>query len=358
MVFFVAPLPPPIHGFSAINLAMYKLLKDRSSEVVLFNRAPPTVKFLPFHIALKFLTLIFQYFLFFIRMSMKRPSSIYVGLSGGRGQVFDIPFLLMAEMFSVHVFIHHHSYAYINNPNFVSKVIFYLSNNSQHVTLCRRMKESLQEIYDLSAKNVIDLSNSAFEKVDVAYASEKKHGFVIGYLSNITGEKGIFEFFDLIAKLNEDGLTFSAKIAGPVNSSILDDFQRRLSDLCNVSHLGPVYGDAKEEFFSSIDVLVFPTKYLNEAEPVTIIESLKSAVPVVATFRGCIADQLDDSCGLVVHDYSDFVPLAARYISRLKLDSDFRHDQSKGAFARFCNLRKCNAEKLDRLIIDMTGGVS
>jgi glycosyltransferase involved in cell wall biosynthesis len=58
-----------------------------------------------------------------------------------------------------------------------------------------------------------------------------------------------------------------------------------------VCRVGPVYGDAKFSFLSSIDLLLFPSKYPNEAQPVVIWESLSVGTPVVSTDVGAIAEQ-------------------------------------------------------------------
>ena len=42
----------------------------------------------------------------------------------------------------------------------------------------------------------------------------------------------------------------------------------------------------------SLDVLLFPTSYRNEAEPIAILEALAYGIPVIAWDRGCIGSIL------------------------------------------------------------------
>ena len=57
--------------------------------------------------------------------------------------------------------------------------------------------------------------------------------------------------------------------------------------------IGPLAGNAKVEFLRQIDVLLFPTFHL-EGLPYTILESLASGTPVVATRVGGIPDVVSD----------------------------------------------------------------
>ena len=62
-------------------------------------------------------------------------------------------------------------------------------------------------------------------------------------------------------------------------------------------HVGPLYGGDKQRFFQRTDLLLFPTRYQNEAEPVTLHEALQAGATVVAASRGCIGGMLPDHCG-------------------------------------------------------------
>lgn len=355
-IIFIGPLPPPVHGFSAINFAMHNLLKDRNIELITFNRTPPISKYAFIRLAGKLVHVFMQVLSVSMLLIKSKPRSVYVGLSGGLGQLFDLPFLLLTHLFGVKVFIHHHSYAYINSPTGISKAVFYLTKNARHIALCESMKISLQEVYGLDEKNVLALSNSAFD-VDTNLVSEKSERVLtLGFISNITADKGIFEFFDLIELLNKQNCKVCGRIAGPVNKDIQGEFNRRISSLNNVIHLGPVYGQSKQDFYSNIDILSFPTKYVNEAEPVTIIEALKNGIPVVAALRGCIADQIDSRCGLVIGNYENIVKDSAIYVQKILTDSSFFAEQKAGARLKFNQLHSVNYKKLELLINEITHG--
>ena len=249
-----------------------------------------------------------------------RSSVSYMALSGGRGQLYDLVFVISSRVFGSHLMLHHHSYAYLNQRRLLTSLIFRLAGNEAcHVCLSDSMSGVLKERYGVN--KIISLSNSFF--IDIEPVSAGKllpDGKVIklGFLSNITESKGIHEFLQLIRVLDESGFAIEGEIAGPFESVELKEaVLREVSRSSRLSYIGPVYAGDKMEFFKRIDCLIFPTKYENEAEPVTLIESLSQGVPVIAYGRGAIPELLDESCGFVVAAESGFVDAAA-YILRAR----------------------------------------
>jgi glycosyltransferase involved in cell wall biosynthesis len=299
-ILFLGPVPPPVHGFSVINAAM--LDKLRADRVVwLFNRAPPKDEkssLRPLRGVLRSLGLLAG---FATRLIKSRPRALYAGFSGGSGQLLDLPFFLLARATGVSIHVHHHSYAYLNQYSWLTAMCMRSLRNARHIVLCSDMAQRLQARYGIDAGNISVLSNAAFvgtsaqgPEVSVAPAAPVP---TVGFLSNITEEKGIFDFLDILRRAEAAGLPFDAEIAGPLDASIADRFHGELKTLPQVKYIGGVYGADKDRFFERISVLIFPSKYQNEAEPVTILEALRAGVSVVATQRGCIGGMLGGQCG-------------------------------------------------------------
>jgi glycosyltransferase involved in cell wall biosynthesis len=73
-----------------------------------------------------------------------------------------------------------------------------------------------------------------------------------------------------------------------------------------------VYDERKVEFFNSIDCFLFPTR--TESWGIVLNEAMSSAVPVIATNRGCIRTCVGQSAGLVVRDPDQYIDEAVRKI--------------------------------------------
>ena len=349
-IFFVGPLPPPVHGFSVINKFVYQALLERKFLVNITDLAPN-----------KFLTLPYKWIKFLLLVAISsfgRRGTLYLPISGGLRQLIDIAFALPAKFFGLPIFIHHHSYAYLNTKTMVSRFVFFFLNNSTHIVLSEGMKRKLNDQFQIPLNNIYVLSNSAFLNVENSqYVLERYQSkeVTIGFLSNITLEKGIFVFFDAIQDLLDKKISVSAIIAGPVSPVIKAEFESCLMMFSNVRYLGSVYGEEKKAFFSKIDLLLFPTLYVNEAEPVTLWEAMAHSVPVVALQRGCIKEMIPPDAGRVVLNRDDFVSVVAEEVASMSYSSTFLASRRMSARKAFLMKQRQSTLSFERLLHDMTG---
>src|SRR5439155_9157981 len=109
----------------------------------------------------------------------------------------------------------------------------------------------------------------------------------------ITRAKGVLEFLDVADRVHRLQPNLRALIAGPIEEpSLVSILQQRLERTPWVQYVGAIYGEAKSRFLTELDVLIFPTRYVNEAEPAVIGEALGHGVVVIARNRGCISSIL------------------------------------------------------------------
>jgi glycosyltransferase involved in cell wall biosynthesis len=219
------------------------------------------------------------------------------------GQIIDWPYVLIGRLLGRRIFVHHHSFAYITAPSIMNRILFASLRRQVHVVLSVRMGEELVRIYGLDAANVRVISNAAFFAA-LSQATERPYNtdarITLGYLSNISIEKGIVEFFAVLAELERAGVAYQARVAGPIAPDAQGIFTGLLASSRNTTYCGAIYDDAKDAFYKSVDVLLFPTDYANEAEPLVIHEAIRSGAHVIACERGAIPDILSNGAGLVV----------------------------------------------------------
>jgi glycosyltransferase involved in cell wall biosynthesis len=364
VILFVGPLPPPVHGFSLINAAMLARFQAQAESVVTFNRVPIAG-------ALRIVGLIRGVSMFgrFAEKLLQSPaaSTLYIGLSGGWGQLKDLPYILAALLLRRRILVHHHSFAYLRQSALHARWVLSCLRGSQHIALCECMAQALSDRYRIPRAQIEILSNAAF--VDQAYTpatvaeqvAQRAPGgpLRLGFLSNITADKGIWAFLELVDQLSSQGLAVIAQIAGPVASDIQIQFKAEVALRPSCRHIGAVYDEKKVAFFASIDVLVFPTFYANEAEPVTIIEALACGVPVVANARGCITDLLPAAAGVVFSNDSLFVTSAATCLQRWANEpAGFWLNRRLGALSVFAELQAEHASRVTRIVEGALGHVS
>jgi glycosyltransferase involved in cell wall biosynthesis len=286
-ILVIGPFPPPVHGFAQATEDFANLLGSRGFDVMKIDLKPIHHKvgiLGALRLRMSQLTTLFS--------KANRGSQIYLALSGGGRQLVDIVVLVVARISGAKLYIHHHSFAYLDQPTSLSQLCFRVAGKTAtHLVLCSKMKRSMQKEYK-SAVNVEVISNAGLRSVGFAFKPRTKLQNV-GYLGALTREKGILMFLEVAEYLlkSNSGLTFS--IAGPCDDkAIRDRVERACQAHLEIDYLGPVYGERKKAFVESLDALLFPTTYHNEAEPLVIWESISNGAPVVGWERGCIGEML------------------------------------------------------------------
>lgn len=354
----VGAFPPPMHGMAAINLAVLNQLKAAGGSPHVINISASSLdrslisrlKRMP-----RALTGVFR----LIELPVPRGSTLYMSLSGSWGQVYELAFLIVARLRNMRIYLHHHNYTYLDHPKILTRMLSCLGSSSAcHIVLSHGMAARIQTAYPC-VKKVAVVSNATFlfnESSGANYAHEPLRS--LGFLSNISEDKGIFDFLDLCEALHANGFPLSAKLAGPFQDDKIESaVRRRLSDLPMIEYQGPVYGADKEEFFRSIDLLIFPTRYPNEAEPLVIHEAMEHGIPVIAYGRGAIPELVDDEVGVVVEPNDAFLPAAMDQIKIWLDDPQSFARCSRASLVRFEKLMHENIERWQALRDEMLIGL-
>ena len=344
-IFLVGTFPPPVHGMAAVNAAVRDRLQTTGARVRVIDTAPASLdRGMPARLGR--LPRVLLGLLRLTATRRLRGAALYIGASGGVGQAYDLAFLLLARARGMRVFVHHHSFAYLHaRRRLAYGLVRAAGRKAIHVTQSEAMAERLHALYGVA--DVSAVSNAVFlvgtaEAVRVQPSAALR---VLGFLGNIAAEKGIFEFLDLMAALRRSGLSLEGRIAGPFQDAATEvQVRERLRDLPHVEHVGACYGAEKDAFFGSIDTLIFPTLYANEAEPLVIHEAMQHAVPVIAYGRGCIPERVTQECGCVIPPAESFVPAAMAQIEAwVRVPGRFEA-ASGAAAARHASLRTAHAQ--------------
>ncbi len=223
---------------------------------------------------------------------------------------------MVGRLMRYDMIFHHHTFSYIANPSPFLKAIVKIAGHRQvHIALCGTMARRLKELYGRRL-NFHVVSNLAF--MDLPEPREPtpvRPLGAIGYLSNVSLAKGIDRYLDLVALLRAKGSRLKGLIAGPFEDGNVQNYvEQRLLQIGDVDYVGPVYSDRKTAFFSSIDLLIFPSR-LNEAQPLVIFEAQAAGIPTAASEVGCIADIIGPAPELLFDsDAPDLTELAEQIL--------------------------------------------
>jgi glycosyltransferase involved in cell wall biosynthesis len=284
-ILVVGPFPPPVHGFAQATMDIAELLHAQGFHVTRIDLKP-----IKKSVAL-FLGIRLSQFVKLFGVVWQR-SRVYVGLSGGMRQAIDLVFIAIGRLGGAGLYVHHHSFAYLNQPTSLARICMRLSGRAAtHIVLCSGMKAALQRQYK-AARNVEVMSNAGLKSVRLEFRNRTAIQ-TIGYLGALTAEKGILEFLSTAAKLAQSHHDLRFRIAGPCDDVTIREKLAASSNAYScIEYVGPVYANNKLEFIESLDVLLFPSSYSNEAEPLVILEAMSSGIPVIGWERGCIGEML------------------------------------------------------------------
>ena len=332
-VIMVGTFPPPIHGMSWVNESVRRDLLADGHEVRVINVAAKSLD----RGLISRLTKLARSFVGWGRLyglGIRHSGALlYLAMSGGAGQLYDGLFLLIGRIRKLRRVVHHHSYAYLDRDNLLTRAVINLAGrDTVHVVLSRKMAVRLTQNYGVSEVRVV--SNAIFQ--DQVSPRSRKDCRAIGFLGNICAAKGIEEFIEVARSSLAQKIVSRVEVAGPCQEP---EWESRIHDLErteNAFHYhGAVYGVTKERFFDAIDVLVFPTKYANEAEPLVVLEALSRGIPVVAWDRGAVGELIIDQAGYVVPREQPFVNRALQYITELARSPAVFQEASRAAAASF-----------------------
>lgn len=294
-VIMVGPCPPPVHGAAVAFAAVQSLVKASGAKIHHFNVAPhPSARGMRYHAdrARRYLSAIYKI--------LRTESLVYLSLSGGLGQLYDIILAGISRFLGRRIFIHHHSYAYINRRSLLFRALLVSAGKHvSHITLCECMRSSLLEMYRIEQPIYVVPNTFCIDIPPTAHTRTRLHN--VGFLSNLTSEKGIDVFLGAMSILIAEGMDINAYIAGPANDDrILHQLDQLTRSTSRINWLGPIYGNDKASFLSSLDAFVFPTRYRNEAQPLVLCEAAAFGVPIVASDRGCIGDLVRSTGGTLL----------------------------------------------------------
>jgi glycosyltransferase involved in cell wall biosynthesis len=359
-VLLIGPFPPPLHGMSLVNDLIRERIRHLGIHPVIINLSPKSLNRVWYARISRVPKVLLGLIRFLTHCFFNKSRTIYLSISGGYGQIYDIFFIMLGRLSGCRKILHHHNYTYLLKPNTITRVLMRIAGKkTMHITLCNDMAKRLRRHYGCvdNVDNIVVISNAALIRLCIPpYLALRDSLKKIGFIGNISDAKGIFEFLDVFRYLSEKhpNLNIHGLIAGPfedakVERQVLSD----LKDLANVSYVGPKYESEKVDFFRSIDALLFPTK--NEAEPLTIHEAMATGLPVIAWQRGCIKDIISSESGFVVNQQDDFVKSAVEQILLWALSPEEYRRVSVNAYNHFIDLRKNYKKKLNNLLEQMVG---
>lgn len=301
-VLFILHLPPPVHGSSMVG----QYIKDS----VLVNQefdgryinlgTSKTIDEIgknPLKKVGAYLTIVVSTFkqLFFFK-----PDVVYLAITAkGIGFYKDVVIAFLAKLFGVSLVLHFHNKGVSENQdrfldNLLYKILF---KNTKVILLSKYLyydiKKYVKEAAVFYCPNGIP--EIKFQAKTDNHDNEKKIQLL--FLSNLIESKGVFVLLEACKQLQIKQLSFHCTFVGGEGNITAQQFDQRVAALGleeTVHYAGRKYDAEKNTAFSKAAIFILPTYYHNECFPLTLLEAMQFALPVVSTFEGGIPDIVEE----------------------------------------------------------------
>jgi glycosyltransferase involved in cell wall biosynthesis len=210
--------------------------------------------------------------------------------------------LILARLFAVPVVFHLHSgefpkfYRQRNRP--VRAVIrWVLRSATEVVCLSQTWFTILSEIEPAARLSII---GNPIEVPERTPRNTRPVRMVV-FFGRLRATKGVFDLLDAIPLVLARHPDVQFVLAGDEGVIAVREYADRLGIAHAVEVPGWVSGEAKKKYFEEADLFVLPSHF--EALPVSILEAMAAAIPVIAPKVGGIPDLIDSGVdGVLVEE--------------------------------------------------------
>lgn len=155
-----------------------------------------------------------------------------------------------------------------------------------------------------------------------------RNHYVLGYVSRIDRGKGWDVLLRAIETLDRELISVLI-VGGGLEVEYLREMILK-HNLDNVKYIGPIAYDELPNFYSTLDLFIFPTM-LRESLGLVGLEAMASGVPVVASKIGGIQDYLKDGVNGFFFEAGNSLDLATKINQFISLPIDRKNDMSRNA---------------------------
>jgi glycosyltransferase involved in cell wall biosynthesis len=349
----VVVLPPPVTGMTLATKAFIETMRDRVQIDVInlskgANPHPPMWRFIRSVNVIRACISLFVW-----RGDSAQRKFVYQAANSGLGLLYNLLVVIIAHLRGWHIIFHHHVYRYMTTHDRIMALVDkFMDSKGIHIVLSEKMRCDFINTYKPRAAVIVVNNGYAVARPERPGAiSNGGKRFRLGHISNLCYDKGldlVLETYREIVTLHND---VDLMLAGPLQ----DEKSRELieayrgSGMPGLIYLGPVYGTDKTSFYRDIDLLLFPSRYRNEAQPLVILEAMAHGLPVVALDIGCIGKTIGRA-GYTINDEGKWIRESTKWILQLMRFPGELHRLGRHAMSRFSALQKLSNEQIEDLV--------
>lgn len=243
------------------------------------------------------------------------------------GFIRDYVIINLSKLFGCKIIAHqfgaNYSGFYNSQSGFIkSKIVKTLAKTDKIIVEGDYTKKQFDFLPDYQTK-VVSVPNGLPQKIDSSKIIAKKMDYDqpinLFYLSNLIESKGYWDVLEAINILKNDykinlRAVFSGKFLDSVDDikfknaeearKVFFDYIEKNNLKDNIEYYEGLYGEKKAEEFKKAHFFILPTYYINEGQPVSVVEALAyGCVPIVTRYR-LIPTMVNEDNGIFVNPKS------------------------------------------------------
>jgi len=346
-------LPPPIHGQSTINaIVVAKLMGLDGVRATVIDIGPGRSRHgWRYHLTRVRRVAAALAQLFYDAAVPRR--TVYTVVESGWGIFYNLLLVSISRIFGYRLILHHHTSAHVLAERYSFRWLARLAGpRAIHVVLSPAMAGDLTRRYPAVA-NVIVVHNAGAisAPADPGLVGSELPRLRLGFLSNLSDEKGLDTVFSVLRNSMSNGLDLLLHLAGPaMTAKAAADIALAKQEFgAALKIMGPLYGPAKAAFYEQIDVFLFPSRYLYEAQSLVVIDAMAHGRPVIALDRGYTAELIGTG-GVIVADPQAFISITTELCRAWLTNPNALRRYAEASRRRFSELHRNGVVDLERLL--------
>lgn len=321
----VGQLPPPIHGSAVMTERLVEALTNSGHSVrVVDKRFSSSVRDVG-RIHPRKLLQIPSLIVRMLATRFSRGQTVYFLTDRPASFLVDLLISSLAGRPLIH-YLHTSGFTALasRGPLWRFAVKRVLNRSNSIVILGESLESDIRQL--APNKRLVIIPNPANDTLKRAMPPERPR---VLFLSNLLEEKGADTFIKVARSLTvrHPLIAWDFQLAGEGDSSSFD------TDGIPLTILGKVDHETRDDLFATSTVLVFPSRYRLEAQPLTIVEAMAFGLPVVAFEVGGISDLIGADNPLLIRLGDD--EELAQQVVRLSTNRSDWEAESRAARRRY-----------------------
>jgi glycosyltransferase involved in cell wall biosynthesis len=305
-VLAVATFPPPVHGMStAVERLVGEL--ERTAEVRRVNIGAPTLTRSPGYHLTRIRRVVAAVGV--VVRERSRTRTAFFSCDAGPGMVYTAVLTTVARGLGYDLHLQYHSYRYITDRSaLLAAIVTVLGARCEHLLTCPRMQADFVARYPGARTRVVGVAQG-IEVADGARRRPAGPCLVLGFLGNVTIDKGVGVAVATARAAAAAGVPVELRIAGPVIEPAAEQLvaEAVADGGTPVTALGALGPGERDRFLDDLDVFLFPTRYVHESFGLVAWEAMARGVPVLARRAGCLTAAAVGDGGVVLDAGADAV---------------------------------------------------